>query len=642
MKKILFALLFLLCGASAFCQDESGGDFSLEERITSFVSDIVIGEDGTIEVTENIRVFANQGYIVRGIYRDIPVNYRDNFGNTIKSEITVLSADKNNFKENFRVEKRKNYIRIYLGKSDVILEPGYYIYTIRYEAKRQIGFFDDHDELYWNVNGNYWSFPAETIECNVFLPRGSLKAGIKYDGFSGYYGFDAKDFTVATDSSRESVKFLSTRRYESGEGLTVLVGIGKGFIAEPTKRERAEYFISDNKDILFSYCGLLLVFGFFYAAWLKVGKDPERSTIIPLYQPADNLSPSEMRYIMRMGSYDAKTTSSAILDMAVKGHVQIEEKDGKYILRKKESEKRIQLGEDEEILFSKIFSIVKEMILSGASYESVGGAAKEHSKMLKEKFNERYFFNNTKYFTGGAVLSLIIIAATFFISDKMNPIALFMYVWLTMWSFGVFALLAVAKALWQGAVKDRKQAGGALFITIFSLPFLAGEAIGIGMLSANSSMLINVAFFSMIALNAMFYKWLKAFSVEGRLVMDRIEGFKMYLASAEKDVISYSMKRPSDTKEYEKYLPYAVALEVEEGWTKAFTNSLSLSNQTTGYKPSWFIGSNAGIHALSSGFHTSFNAAVSQSTISPRRSSSSGFGGGRSGGGGGGGGGGGW
>ncbi|MDD3803493.1 MAG: DUF2207 domain-containing protein [bacterium] len=639
MKRIfLFAIILLALSA------KTSGQESNEEKITSFISDVIVKEDGVLEVTENIRVYAAGDNIIRGIYRDFPIAYKDRFNSNVKVDFNLLSVTKNGFDENFRIDKRKNYVRIYIGESDALLEPGYYIYTLKYETKRQIGFYKDHDELYWNVNGNYWIFPAETIECNVFLPSGAFKGNVMYDGFTGYFGSDGKEFSAVIDTSRGRITFKTTRRFESNEGLTVVVGIEKGIIEEPTQKEKLEYFLEDNKDFLFAFAGLLVLFLFFYVSWLKVGKDPEKGTIIPLFQPTDNLSPAEMRYIMRMGNYDSKTTSCALLNIAVKGHMTIEDKNKIYILKKNHSEKTKQKSSDEEILFSNLFSLVSELILTNSNHEIIGGSVKEHSKHLKEKFSEKYFFNNTKYFAAGIAISLIIIIATFFISDKMNPIALFMYAWLSIWSVGVFALLAVGNALWKESVKDKKQLSSAFFMTLFSIPFVAGEIFGISVLISNSSMLINAAFFGMIALDILFYKWLKAPSVEGRNAMNRIEGFKMYLRSAEKNELEISSRRAPDEKEYEKYLPYAVALDVEDGWTKSFTANAGYADYSgeRGYRPSWYSGSFAGAAYFSSAFSSSFGSAVNASSISPKRSSSSGFGGGSSGGGGGGGGGGGW
>ena len=66
MKRFILCLLLLPLAALG------------EERILEFRSDILVIEDGWIEVTETIRVQAEGQRIRRGIYRDFPTEYRDN------------------------------------------------------------------------------------------------------------------------------------------------------------------------------------------------------------------------------------------------------------------------------------------------------------------------------------------------------------------------------------------------------------------------------------------------------------------------------------------------------------------------------------------------------------------------------------
>ena len=102
------------------------------------------------------------------------------------------------------------------------------------------------------------------------------------------------------------------------------------------------------------------------------------------------------------------------------------------------------------------------------------------------------------------------------------------------------------------------------------------------------------------------------------------------------------------TELFEKYLPYALALDVENAWAEKFSSVLGRAatapGQSNGYQPSWYHGTNrnlASIGDFAGNLGSSIGSAVSSSSTAPG-SSSGGSGGGSSGGGGGGGGGGGW
>ncbi len=149
-----------------------------------------------------------------------------------------------------------------------------------------------------------------------------------------------------------------------------------------------------------------------------------------------------------------------------------------------------------------------------------------------------------------------------------------------------------------------------------------------------------------VLVNALFYHLLKAPTVMGRRVMDQIEGFKLFLSVAERERLEM-LNPPDKTPElFEKYLPYALALDVENQWSEQFAETLAAAagaGEGRGYTPGWYRGgswSGRGPGGLASQLGGSLSGAISSSSVAP--GSSSGSGGGFSGGGGGGGGGGGW
>jgi uncharacterized membrane protein len=146
-------------------------------------------------------------------------------------------------------------------------------------------------------------------------------------------------------------------------------------------------------------------------------------------------------------------------------------------------------------------------------------------------------------------------------------------------------------------------------------------------------------------INILFYHLLKAPTLKGRRIMDKIEGFRMYLSVAEKDRLNV-LNPPAKTPQlFEMYLPYALALDVEQRWSEQFAEVLSQAAASgREYRPSWYHGSGwSSFHAggFAAGLGSSLSGAISSSSTPPGSSSGSG-GGGFSGGGGGGGGGGGW
>jgi len=148
-----------------------------------------------------------------------------------------------------------------------------------------------------------------------------------------------------------------------------------------------------------------------------------------------------------------------------------------------------------------------------------------------------------------------------------------------------------------------------------------------------------------MALHGSFAFLMRAPTLAGRRVVDEIEGFKMYLDTAEQDRLD-RMRSPQITPEvFETFLPFAYALGVENHWCERFAREMPEEvRRQTGYHPRWYNGNFRGMDALNhlgDNFGSSFSSAISSASSPPGSSSGSG-GGGFSGGGGGGGGGGGW
>jgi uncharacterized membrane protein len=162
----------------------------------------------------------------------------------------------------------------------------------------------------------------------------------------------------------------------------------------------------------------------------------------------------------------------------------------------------------------------------------------------------------------------------------------------------------------------------------------------------HAALLVPVLIVMFVVL-AVFGKLLPAYSVEGRKLQDAIVGLRQYLSIAEKDDLARLKAPPQTAEEFTRFLPYAVALDVEEAWTRRFTAILGAA--AVAAAAGAFYSSADGSGFSGSGFANSIGGlgdTVSAASTPPGSSSGGsgggGGGGGSSGGGGGGGGGSGW
>ncbi len=642
MKSQKFVLTALLLAGFIFCFLITGVE-AQTEKILNYHSYIVIHEDGTMTVTETIKVVCAGQESKRGIFRTFPTKYKDRYGNTVRVGFDVSEVMKNGKPEPYFTEDMRNGVKVYIGDRDVYLSPGEYTYTLVYKTDHQLGFFDDFDELYWNVTGLDWGFEINKAEAVVQLPAGADV--ISTAAYTGPRGAQGKDFTIGTDYSG-NVRFTTTRPLMPHEGLTIAVSFTKGIIPEPSVMDKTGFLLKNNKAAGASLIGFCLLFFYYILAWSKVGKDPAKGTIMPRFKPPDGYSPAATRYVMRMG-YSNRVFAAAIVDMAVKGYVTIKEEKGKYeLLRTNVSESVLSNGEKK--IAAKLFSKYDRQIeFKQTNHATISSAIQALKKDLKLNFEKMNFRHNASYLAPGIIITILTLVAVV-IYAPVKEGAGFLAIWLSGWTAGCLALLKGTLTGWKAVFSRGGFKAGNLAavmgVTMFALPFFFFELAALVGFAFMASFMAALFFLLLITLNFIFYNLLKAPTIHGRKIMDLIEGFKMYLSTAEEERLNL-LNPPDKTPElFEKYLPYALALDVENDWSDKFADVLAKASAKQGYSPSWYSGrswNTLGTSGLVSSLGASFSSAISSSSTAPGSSSGSG-GGGSSGGGGGGGGGGGW
>ncbi|HZE22054.1 MAG TPA: DUF2207 domain-containing protein, partial [Desulfobaccales bacterium] len=319
------------------------------ECILNFKSFVLVNPDASLTVTEDITVQATGRQIKRGIIRNFPTTYRDRLGNTVRVGFDLEDVLRDGRTEPYHLRHVANGVKIYIGKKNRRLRPGVYTYTLRYRVDRELGFFKDFDELYWNVTGNGWTFPIDRAEAVIELPpKGKI---LRYAAYTGYQGQRGQDFTA--QSGDRDIVFKTTRGLAPREGLTVAVAWPKGVVHEPSGQEKAAFFLRDNQGAAVGGIWMIVLLGFYLWSWNQVGRDPAKGTIIPLFGPPSGFSPAAVRVLSRMG-FDDKAFAAAVVDMAVKGAVLIKEDGGDYTLTRQDAPQGA-LSRGEQLLTARLF-----------------------------------------------------------------------------------------------------------------------------------------------------------------------------------------------------------------------------------------------------------------------------------------------
>lgn len=366
--KSVFIFIAVLCFPLFSHAQQMGGT---EESVMSFDEVVHIQKNGSAQVTETILYnFGDKSK--HGIYRTIPVEFKNNLG-TLKTRITDISVvDESNVPYNFTTSGRTS-ITIKIGDAGTLVS-GIHKYIISYSIERVVTFFEDHDEFYWNVTGNEWTVPIEHASSQVFLPGNISADSIKVQCFTGDYG-SVKPCSFAQAEENGA-------RYEQGQfpvndGLTIVTGFPKGIVIPPTTFEKLKGIAKDNWIILVP---LFVLFAMF-SHWRSKGRDPKiNNTIIAQYEAPLGLSPAQVATLLKFRNVSHGVTAE-IIELAVQGFLKINFIDKDYELvdlsRNAKPEKNFQ-----------------QTLLSGLFKKGSGEVIKLSS--LKEKFYKTYSTINSE------------------------------------------------------------------------------------------------------------------------------------------------------------------------------------------------------------------------------------------------------
>ena len=579
--KILFILFFLLIGYEVSALDRS--DVSLDnsllisEKVESFDVEIKINQDSSINISEKIEYdFANLER--HGIFRDIPVKYQARGGNYNLRISDISVSDESGNPYNYQLSYPGNNIEIKIGDADKLVS-GRKAYVIKYKIKRAINYFNDGDELYWNVTGNGWVVPIEKSSARLIFPESLPSGQIRTKCYFGVFGSSSECGSSAGGDLTDTVAYFENKNVlASREGMTIVVGFPKGIVTKPSIVKNILDTMTDNLILFLPF----VVFAYMFYRWRKYGRDPQgRGTIIAQYDAPDNLSPAEVGTVLDE-SADNRDISATIIHLAVRGYLKISKikkegfisKSDDYQLDKLKSE--TDLGEEfERTLMQKLFNNNENVKLSELKNEFYKDLEKIKGQVYQAVVTKRYYDKNPS--TARANYIIAGIAVVFLIAYL---------------GYGLFGSMAIFSGTVSGII-----------------------IIGFGW-------------------------FMPSRTKKGVLAKEHILGLKEYLTVAEKDRINFHNAPEKNPEHFEKLLPFAIVLKVEKKWAEQFRD-IYVKNPSW-YNDSSTATFNSIILANSlTNFSDSANSVLASSPSSAS-GGGSGFSGGGSGGGFGGGGGGSW
>lgn len=538
-------------------------------EIQRFDVNLEVASHGDLRVMESIQIRFNGSW--NGFYRTIPVEYRTPQGFSYRLFLDLESVTDESGRElDTEVSRQGTYRKVKIwvpGAHDATRT-----ITLRYSVPNGLKFFEEHDELYWNVTGTEWDVPIRSASALVQLPDGV--SGLRAAAFTGAYGSSVRDAQI--QELERGFYFETARPLSFREGLTVVVGWNPGVVARPGFIEKAWLFLRSNWLLILPILSFLLM----WRIWRHWGKDPQRRSIAPRYEPPGGLTPAEVGTLVDHRP-DTRDITATLIHLAVRGFLRIEETQSRafFGLMKDTDYRLVRLQEESGWAGLKPH---EEELLHGL----FGRGGYRSEVMVSELKNEFYK-------TLGEIKDQLFRAlkSAGFYRHRPDKV------------LGSFIAMGVVS----------------LGLSIVGFQILAG----IFLISPLTAVLAGV----LTALPILgFGVLMPARTRKGARALEEILGFQEFLERVESDRYRRMITSP---EMFEEYLPYAMALGVEDGWAKAFRDL---------YKepPDWYVGRHP--HAFNAGVLVNdLSLMASQAgtvmTSQPRSTGGSGFSGGGGGGG---------
>lgn len=568
MSGRLRVLLLLCCLGSLGAQ--------AQEAIEAFDVRLQVEPNGDVLVTERIAVQAQGRQIVRGIYRDVPTRYSLGKGAVRNTPLTLILATRDGKPEPVVQQPLENGVRLRLGDSTTPLAPGRYLYELQYRMDAQLLHRKATDELYWNVTGNYWRLPILHASVEVLLPEGALIDAAH--GYTGYLGDRREDYELVEQQGNR-LRMATSRALREQEGFTVAVKWPAGLVARPNWSERMYRRYLDNPRIMLGFASLLGLLLFYGLCWLTVGRGPAKGLIIPLFSAPDGVSPTVASYLWKRGfagdQRGAQELGILFTDMTIRGLLRMKMKGGNLTLSHGKAP-HAPAREVERRVLVQLLPRGQETLPLRGSYEPRLEAALEACRNALKDVEANYFNNHTALWLVGAGFALMAcLGLLTSVPNEVAPADDILIAAVFLLAGGTWAFFAFS----SGAILS----GLAFLLLSLGIMVFLGSMVGEQVLTLCLLLAASVL---------LFRKLLRAPTKSTRHLLDALAGYREYLSLAERDTLALAGKAPVMSIElYEKHLPYAMALGVEEQWNRRFTAALkqgALAPSAADYQQQWF------------------------------------------------------
>lgn len=372
------------------------------ERVVDYQTAVAISVEGQAHFSEAIQYSFDGEH--HGIYRDIPVATQLPDKTYLLYTLSVDRVLRNGTSEPFVQTSNGVYERLKIGDVNGIVS-GTQGYTIDYRLGSVVRHDTDGDYISLVVIGTAWEVPIDISSATVSLPSGITPKETKC--YTGAQGSREQACTISQDANVLTVH--TNKSLNAHEGLTLDVLLPANSFAQAA-------YNTPSKDgpktesgpwLLVALFGLVVnlwlliplsIGALFFTRWWLKRKGRKAQTVIPYYDPPDNLLPAEVGYLTDDISTSVEITAT-IIHLATRGHLKIHYEEQKRLIGTKQRFRLEKLkGKDslqdfEATLMSALFTASPLVYIDELDRQSMAATVSAIQALLKERLRGHGFYN---------------------------------------------------------------------------------------------------------------------------------------------------------------------------------------------------------------------------------------------------------
>lgn len=556
------------------------------EHIPYFYSEIQVLANSGLFVQEEIQIVVTEKSADFVFSRYLPSKLSVPGGQILSVEPQMILAQLNDRDVSFSMQKGSEGYKITVGAGQK-LSPGLHVYRLGYFVPDMVFKKDGQDALFWNVTGDKLPFPIEQTLILVIFPQTTKIAA--QDGFLGKTDKPIEGFFNRIVDMEGNVGYILEYPLPARADFSVEVLFDEGALPAAGLIDSFTAFFGRNTSFFIGLAGLLVLVLYYGATLRLMGKEFEKKKSKGVvFNLKGSFSPAALRYVLT-GGFDAKEFCVLLVSLASKGALKIkEEKEGSFSLCKTQEPLSEELSVVERKLMKVLFPKKENCFVLSPSMPAGAALLREKGKhfsaALKKEYNTKYFFLNQGYFWFGCVLFLLTVFGMALSTGEIVT----NFVWPVVFGACATASVLVSVYLWQAAkeYEGKKRTVAQAAVGVLSLVLLVLSLIPLKFYAqgvfAGSVVLIPMM------LGAIVYSYyaLQTKSVLKQVILDNIEGYRLYLSQPAPEVpggkVSPSARQRAK-KLFNKHVPFSIAMDLEEKWNERWGADESV-------KPEWYEG----------------------------------------------------